>query len=111
MDSTTELIIQSQLSKVQVRKAKGLTIFKTPFTDCDGESIEVNIEVENNQILLSDLGRVAGLLFSLNKHNEKSKAFKLIKKLTDNVGKNIILGRGLELINVDTNLFVCTINP
>jgi hypothetical protein len=68
---------------VQVLKMGDGFLIHLPFTDNDGESIEVYLENNNTKVTVNDLGHVAGLLFQLGQHNQDTTGHLLTKSITE----------------------------
>lgn len=54
-----------------------------PFNDFQGSPIEMFVEIEDDRIILDDLGHCAGVLFSMGQHIIDSPAHQLTRNLTE----------------------------
>jgi len=90
-----------KLNSTVVNEVEGISVITTPFTDNDNELIEIGFLNRNGNLELNDLGRVAGLLFSIGQHSVSSPAFLLVKNLAEKYNINI---------DYDCGVLSCSIN-
>lgn len=94
---TVEAKIQNALN-VQVRLRSpepGTYLITTPFLNNMGDPIEIEVQTTADGYTLSDLGAVAGLLFSSNNDHHTSRAHRLLRTLTSVYGLHIDYDEGL----------------
>lgn len=85
----------------QVRAlSSGQCVFRLPFWDSMGDPVELGIVTEGDQITINDAGSIAGLLFSLDQHEEGSPSFKLVEDLERAHGLKIDYQKGLVTLSV-----------
>jgi hypothetical protein len=89
-----QLLIK-ELSNIIISNEHDKTVITLPFRDYAGDPIKANIFVQGNEIVIDDLGRVAGMLFTLGQHTEDTAAFHLVKNLTDTYGITMDFDRGI----------------
>jgi hypothetical protein len=74
---------RKDLSEIRLSQFKERIIVTLPFTDYCGDYISAGIRIIGDKIVFDDLGRVAGLLFSLGQHTSRTAAFNLVKNLSE----------------------------
>lgn len=89
MASLYLLNILSSLKFETIKFKEELSILKTPFTDFQGDPIEVGYSIKENKLLMNDLGRIAGELFLMDRNKESSKSLKFVKNICKEYGINV----------------------
>jgi len=75
------------LDKLEIATIGNKIIIQLPFTNYKGEPIEIEvIPGDDGNIVLDDLGLIAGFLFELNEYTEGALGHLLTKSLTDSYG-------------------------
>jgi hypothetical protein len=75
------------LDKLELVTVDGKIIMQLPFTNYKGEPIEIEVTAKSDgDIILDDLGFVAGSLFELNEYTEGAPGHLLTKNLADSYG-------------------------
>ncbi len=83
--SIKELIKTSLCDGINVQKLEDDNdyIVSIPFSDYLGDEIEIGIKTKGDSMILDDLGRTSGLLFSIDQHKPDAPAHRLVKTLVD----------------------------
>ena len=89
----------SQWTRVQSR-SPGVCTVTLPFWDDSGDPFRLTVSVENGRVLVDDAGSVAGLLFSLDQHEEGTPAFKLLEDLERSHQFEVDFDEGLIKLSV-----------
>ena len=90
-----ELLTSQFVSTLTVEASDDNFICMLPFTDFLGEPIELSISFTENYLMIDDLGRSAGALFSAGQHTSDSAAHQLIRNLSDAYNINMDYNNGL----------------
>ncbi len=85
----------SKLSNISVSKGGNDFILTLPFTDYVDDPIEASIFIQGNEIVIDDLGRVAGILFDLKQEAEDTAAYNLVKNLAEAYKIDMDLEQGI----------------
>ncbi|PVV83532.1 hypothetical protein [Dehalogenimonas alkenigignens] len=98
--------LRTELSNIAVEENDGRLIITLPFADYQGDPVEISAFVTQDHAEVDDLGRIAGLLFSMDQHHEDTPAFGLVKNLTDAYGITMDFDNGLikQTISTGTDL-------
>ena len=97
-----DLILSNFADLTQVRPlGQEDTIVRLPFRDTEGDPVELSVHIDGNSATIDDAGTIAGLLFSLDQHNEGSPVFTLLQKLVQTHRLEIDFDEGLVRLRVD----------
>jgi len=74
-----------------------------PFTNNLGDEIDIGITLVDDKLILDDLGRIAGLLFSLDQHKPDTPGLRLVKTLSEEYKINMDFNYGLITKEIERN--------
>ena len=98
---TVELLHEKFQEEVQVRVLPNEDcVVRVPFGDSIGDSIELTVVSDGDQVKIHDGGNISGLLFSLGQHVEGTPAFKLLMDLERAHGLEVDFNEGLVKVSV-----------
>ena len=90
-----EIVTQGFEKWTQVRTlSNGDQVIRLPFWS-GGDPIELGVECAENQIVLTDGGNVAGMLFSLDQHKEGSAGFEMVLNMAESHDLDVDFEEGL----------------
>ena len=81
--------------------ASGECLVRLPFWDGAGDPIELSVVDEGGIVTIDDAGSIAGLLFSLDQHEEGSPSFELIERLERALDLEIDFDEGSVRLKLD----------
>ena len=100
--SIKELIKTSLCGGIDVQKLEDDNdyVVSIPFSDYLGDEIEIGITAKGDSMILDDLGRTSGLLFSIDQHKPDAPAHRLVKILVDEYKMTMDYNYGLVIKEV-----------
>jgi len=97
MNADMDQVVQKFLSAIKADFSRwdgGFSII-LPFLDHFGEPIEFNISFDEADYSCDDLGRIAGLLFTLNQHTQEAPGHRLVRNVAQSLGIDMDYNYGL----------------
>ncbi len=95
VDEVHELLASQFVSTLSVNASRDGYKAILPFNDYLGDPIEVFLAFTDGQVVVDDLGRSAGVLFSTGQHSSESPAHHLMRNLSDAYKINMDYNTGL----------------
>lgn len=89
----------SRWAQVRVLSS-GQCVVRLPFWDSMGDPVELGVIDDGDRVTINDAGSIAGLLFSLDQHEEGSPSFRLVEDLEQAHGLKIDYEEGLVTLSV-----------
>lgn len=105
-----ELLVSQFVSTLSVNPSGDGYKAILPFNDYLGDPIEVLLTFRDRQLVLDDLGRSAGVLFSTGQHSSDSPAHHLMRNLSDAYNINMDYNTGLLSQEIKFNEMQSRIN-